>query len=312
MKIDTINCRVRRTRVSLAALAAILLGVFASVSPARADDNRFVPAGSVLRLRVEAVTEPGHGQHVHVDQPFRATVVSSPEIMGRAAVPAGSLVTGRVTDVRGDGAGAEVRILLDRVTSPSGASVPIAGDLAGHHGTVLTAHDLTAGGELRLTLARGLALREDFFAGTGGATTPPAATVMTPQEAAALDTEVSRILSGYARTLGIRYVPVTGQIIATRANYRENEIELLFALNALATSTRLYTQLVRSTNDPSVIAGASDVIVTQAGVVDRVAGRTRSPRAAATITAWGQLRDDFERLDDGGDRDVRGYRPNRP
>lgn len=134
---------------------------------------------------------------------------------------------------------------------------------------------------------------------------------MTPEDAAALEAQISRALSDYARVLGLRYNPLSGQIVMTRANYRENEIELLFALNSLASSAKLYTQVLRNTTDPDAIKGATDLYVSQANMVDRAVARTRSGRAAGVARAWDGMRDDFVALDTNNsmNREGVGYRP---
>jgi hypothetical protein len=45
------------------------------------------------------------------------------------------------------------------------------------------------------------------------------------------------------------------------ANYRENEIELLFAHNSLAASARLYREMLMDTSDPQALMGATDLFV---------------------------------------------------
>jgi peptidoglycan hydrolase-like protein with peptidoglycan-binding domain len=153
--------------------------------------------------------------------------------------------------------------------------------------------------------------REEFSAGGAGS-------AMTPQEAAALEQQITRMLTDYSRALGVRYIPLTNQIILTRANYRENEVELLFALNSLAATSRLYTQILKATVDPQALQGANDLFVAQANMVDRSLTRTRSGRAAIVARNWDAISGQFERLDNGStdrdfqnrpDRPDRGYRP---
>ena len=134
---------------------------------------------------------------------------------------------------------------------------------------------------------------------------------LTVQEAQALEAEIGAMLQQYAGALGLRYNRFTGQIEFTRLNYRENETELLFALNALSSTSRLYTQLIRSSEDPQAIAGATDIFVLQSNAVDRAVSRTKSPRAQRVIAQWGTLRDDFARLEEQSNRNFRdlpGYR----
>lgn len=135
---------------------------------------------------------------------------------------------------------------------------------------------------------------------------------LTPTEAAALEAQVATMLNSYAQALGLRYNRFTGQIeFSARMNYRENETELLFALNALASTSKLYTQLLRTSNDAQAIAGATDILVLQSKAVDRAVSRTKSGRAAQAAASWANLRDDFASLEEMGGRnfnDLPGYR----
>ena len=127
--------------------------------------------------------------------------------------------------------------------------------------------------------------------------------LMTWQEAAALENEITNIVNRYAQALGVRYNRVTGQLQFSRWNYRENEVELLFALNSLGTTAQLYTRLLRTSNDPQAVKGASDVYVQQANIVERAFTRTRSGRANDVRPAWNALQNDLRRLAEGSSRD---------
>jgi peptidoglycan hydrolase-like protein with peptidoglycan-binding domain len=134
---------------------------------------------------------------------------------------------------------------------------------------------------------------------------------LTPAEAAALESQVSTLLEAYARALGMRYNRFTGQLSFGPTNYRENETELLFALNSLASTARLYTVLLRTSNDQQAIAGATDIFVQQANAVDRALNRTKSGRALVVASGWRELRDDFARMAEGSSNrfgDTPGYR----
>ncbi len=127
------------------------------------------------------------------------------------------------------------------------------------------------------------------------------------QEAAELESQIQGLLTQYAQALGIRYNRFTGQLtFSSTLNYRENETELLFALNSAAATARLYTQLLRTSNDQQAIAGASDVFVAQANAVERAISRTKSGRAISTIQGWQALRDDFRRLDEASSNEFQG------
>ena len=131
----------------------------------------------------------------------------------------------------------------------------------------------------------------------------------TADDAAVFEGKVSDLLAQYSRILGLRYDRFTGQLKFTRTNYRENEVELLFALNSLASATRMYTQLLRTTEDRQAISGGTDMVVAQANALERSANRTRSPRAASVIAAWQAMRDDVRRLSSNGSRQLQEGNP---
>lgn len=129
--------------------------------------------------------------------------------------------------------------------------------------------------------------------------------MLSPQEAVALEREITGLLSRYARVLGVRYNSYTNQLQFSTWNYRENEIELLFALNSLAATSRLYSQLIRTSDDPQAVKGAADVYVQQVNIVERAFNRTKSGRANDIRSGWKSLGEDFKRLAEGSSRDFR-------
>lgn len=143
-----------------------------------------------------------------------------------------------------------------------------------------------------------IVISSNEIGGSGGA--------LTADEAAKLEKDLSTTLASYARAIRVKYVPLTGQLYFTRANYRENEIELLFALNSVASNSRLYTQLLRNSDDKQAIAGATDLLVQQAKLVQRVLDRTRSNNAQIVARQWNDLRDTFAEMAQGGDVNIQG------
>jgi peptidoglycan hydrolase-like protein with peptidoglycan-binding domain len=127
--------------------------------------------------------------------------------------------------------------------------------------------------------------------------------MMTWQEAARLENEITTLVSRYAQVLGVRYNRTTGQLQFSQWNYRENEVELLFALNSLGTTAQLYTRLLRTSNDPQAVKGATDVYVQQANIVERAFTRTRSGRANDVRPAWNALQNDLRALAEASSRD---------
>ena len=59
---------------------------------------------------------------------------------------------------------------------------------------------------------------------------------------------------------------------------------------------------LRSADQPNALAGASDLLTSQAAVVDRTLARTRSNRAAIVARAWPSVRDDLAQLGRRDDR----------
>lgn len=120
--------------------------------------------------------------------------------------------------------------------------------------------------------------------------------VLTVREAEALERNITNLLDSYARALNVRYNRATGQLQFSTWNYRENEVELLFALNSLASTSQLYTLLLRTSTDPQAVVGATDVYVQQINVVQNAFNRTKSGRAIQVRAGWDNLRGEFQRL----------------
>ena len=126
--------------------------------------------------------------------------------------------------------------------------------------------------------------------------------------AAALEAQLNGLLERYAQALSARYVSTTGGLVLGRRDYRENEIELLFALNLLVLTAHLYAQIIRATGDRQALEGASHIYAVQANEVERVLARTRSARAEVVARAWPGMRDDFVQLRDTPLPDGPAYR----
>lgn len=372
----------------LAAGLALALGAIAPVSRAQTADRVTVPSGTLVDVKIDT---PIGSRSARPGDPVKATVLAPVEVSNLEAIPTGTAITGRVTDVvanRSWGTSSGVSIAFDRMTSPSGVSLNVDGDLMAPDGSPMTTVDnLERGAVLRFRLSESVVVTRAFagwdegFQSTVKVVSASASTragqmfvrivaqntnalrmtethrrqadtmhiyvtgtrsgfirgmneiivtldasewrglnrivvhslgndivirseevgrrTITPAEAQAIETDATTLLADYARVLGVRYNRWTGAVSFTAQNYRENEVELLFALNSLASTSKLFTQLVRTSNDGQAIDGACDLMVEQARGVDRAAGRTRSQRAEPFILRWKQMRGDIMELDSG-------------
>jgi hypothetical protein len=104
------------------------LMLFLLASPAFGRGHDVVlPAGSTVDLRLAT---PLSSDTARKGDVFRATVVAS----ARTALPEGTVVTGRVEEIRsGDGGSGAIAVSFDGVQAPGGQSVSIHGALASVH-----------------------------------------------------------------------------------------------------------------------------------------------------------------------------------
>ena len=148
----------RRTAVLAVATALAVAGLIGA-TPAIAQNRVIVAPGTTLTMRTESAV---NSQTARVGDVFRARVVSAVESGGVDAIPAGSIVTGRVLSVAsakrfGQPTGATVKV--DQITSPTGASVDVIGDLADSRGVpFITVDNLPVGAEVFLRINRPLTL----------------------------------------------------------------------------------------------------------------------------------------------------------
>lgn len=366
----------------------LALGLAAPSSSAQIGDRVTIPSGTIIPVRMDTAIESGSARQ---GDTVRATVTTAVRISNIDAIPAGTTLTGRVLEVaaaKAWGTSSGVTIELDRLTSPTGASVNVDGDLTTSSGEPLAVIDnLRRGTQLSFVLNRPLFVTGEFH----GQFEAPASNVrvisatastragqmfvrivaqntnvyrltethqrrgdtmhifvngtrsgyvrgvneivvtfapsewrgineivvhslgndivirsnsigpgtITAAEAAAIEKQVNTLLADYSRILGVRYNFFTGQATFTARNYRENEVELLFALNSLVSASRLYTQLIKTSDDVNGIDGATDIVLEQLRAVDRAANRTKSQRAEVIVRRWNQMRDNILIIDNG-------------
>jgi hypothetical protein len=103
------------------------------------------------------------------------------------------------------------------------------------------------------------------------------------------------LLSEYQRVYGIRMTG-TGIQVDNAAQYREPEIELLFAIDSFANATQLYNHVTNSLRDRQSVRGATLAMAKQARRTDRVISTTTSRGADQLAAKWDSIREDVLRL----------------
>jgi hypothetical protein len=88
----------------------------------------------------------------------------------------------------------------------------------------------------------------------------------------------------------------TGVEVDNAAQYKEAEIELLFAIDSFANATQLYARLATSLRDRQSLRGATLAMARQARRTDRVISTTTSRAADSLATRWDSARQDVLRL----------------
>src|SRR5215471_12919007 len=150
--------------------------------------------------------------------------------------------------------------------------------------------------------------RMDSRSDSGGANTS-AATSNTPANspvnyspastgsvsAASLQQKAEDLLAEYQRVYGVRMTGTSVEV-TNAAQYREPEIELLFAIDSFANATQLYSRLTSSLRDRQSMRGATLSMARQARRTDRVISTTSSRGADALAVKWDSLRLDVLKL----------------
>lgn len=113
--------------------------------------------------------------------------------------------------------------------------------------------------------------------------------------AVSLQRKAEDLLSEYQRVYGVRMTG-TGVQVDNASQYRDPEIELLFAIDSFANAAQLYTRLTGSLRDRQSIRAATLAMAKQARRTDRVIATTTSPGAEPLATKWDSIREDVLRL----------------
>jgi len=134
--------------------------------------------------------------------------------------------------------------------------------------------NLTITGDLDFRTARELGIA------LGGPTVPGGGTgIGNPRQIAFL---ANRLLEDYKRDLNIR--GNRGQVIFdSRRDFTENEVELLFQLDALQSAAQLYSQMSNSFNSPSTLKGAADSVIRQMRLANRAIRRNSNIRLSSVV-----------------------------
>ena len=103
------------------------------------------------------------------------------------------------------------------------------------------------------------------------------------------------LLSEYQRVSGVRMTG-TGVEFDNATQYREAEIELLFAIDSFANATQLYARLAPSLRDRHSLRGATLAMARQARHTDRVISTTTSRAADSLAVRWDAIRQEVLRL----------------
>jgi hypothetical protein len=106
----------------------------------------------------------------------------------------------------------------------------------------------------------------------------------------------NRLLQDYQRDINVR--GGRGQVtFDTRRGFKENEIELLFQLDALKSSSELYSQMSTSVTDLDALRGAANSLLRQVRLANRAMKRGQGLTLSSVVTSdWDQLRAELARI----------------
>ena len=143
----------------------------------------------------------------------------------------------------------------------------------------------SASGDQAITLGG----RTDVGADTSGSSTGSGSS------ASGLQRKAEDLLAEYQRAYGVRLTG-SGVEVENASQYRDPEIELLFAIDSFANAAQLYTRLATSLRDRQSMHGATLALARQARRTDRVITTTTSRAADSLAAKWDSVRQDVLRL----------------
>lgn len=124
-------------------------------------------------------------------------------------------------------------------------------------------------------------------------------TVAAPSAASSSAVTIQRkaedLLAEYQRIYGVRMTG-SGVQVDNVGQYRDAEIELLFAIDSFANAAQLYTRLSSSLRDRQNLRAATLAMAKQARRTDRVIATTNSRGADSLAARWDSIREDVLRL----------------
>ena len=124
---------------------------------------------------------------------------------------------------------------------------------------------------------------------------PNAPTGNSASSASGLQRKAEELLAEYQRVYGVRLTG-TGVEVDNASQYKEAEIELLFAIDNFANSAQLYARLATSLRDRQSMRGATLAMARQARRTDRVISTTTSRAADSLAARWDSVRQDVLKL----------------
>ncbi|HXU39214.1 MAG TPA: peptidoglycan-binding protein [Blastocatellia bacterium] len=110
-----------------------------------------------------------------------------------------------------------------------------------------------------------------------------------------LQRKAEDLLAEYQRAYGVRMTG-SGFEVENASQYRDPEIELLFAIDGFANAAQLYARLAGSLRDRQSMHGATLALARQARRTDRVITTTTSRAADSIAAKWDSVRQDVLRL----------------
>ena len=153
-------------RVACAAVVVALFVTGVWIVPAAAHGPKTIAAGTIVRVRVDAKDRSG----ARAGEAVRAVTVEAVSVGGEAAIPAGSVLSGRIAGADATtGPRSALRVSVEKLRSPRDVSVDVEGDLRNARGdATLAVEDLADGVELRFTFTKAVTVGEGFYMGSDG------------------------------------------------------------------------------------------------------------------------------------------------
>jgi hypothetical protein len=119
--------------------------------------------------------------------------------------------------------------------------------------------------------------------------------IATTTPATTLPRQAEDLLSEYQRRSGVR-ISGNGVELENGAQYREAEVELLFALDNFAKAAQLYARLTPSLQSPESVRSATLSLARHARRTDLVMTSSQSRYAGLLMPKWDLIRQEVLRL----------------